>query len=236
MVEAHRVVLKYAARGAKQAQRADQKVRDTVRETARIAKRKTGEIQQWFQANRQALIALGAAMTGVMAGIISNSPALSAEMSQIRLAFSLIAMEIGQVLAPAFQFVGDLALDAADAFSNLPGPVKSAISWMVALAAVIFGGTGLLAALQAVWGFLSGTFIATIGSALVGALSTAWGWFTTLASGIAGSTAAVFAIAAAIGAAIGTFAVWILEITGVLDKIEVLGGWVGSLLDRKSVV
>jgi len=214
------VTIKYAARGAKAAQKADQNVRDSLQETAKTAREQSGTINRWMQRHQAAILGIAAATTGAMMAIVNNSPTLSAEMSTIRLGFSLLAMQIGQDLAPAFRFLGDLALDLAEAYRKIPDPVRTFISALVGLGLALGTVAGIAAGLQSLF---AGTFVATIGSSVAGALSTA---ASAVASFIAGSTA----LLGLIGAIIGIFAVWILEITGVLDFVGNLGSSLRSII------
>jgi hypothetical protein len=214
------VTIKYAARGAKAAQKADQQVRDSLQETAKTAREQSGTINRWMQRHQAAILGIAAATTGAMMAIVRASPTLSAEMSTIRLGFSLLAMQIGQDLAPAFRLLGDLALDLSEAYRSLPDPIRTAVSAFIGLALSIGTLLGIAAGLQSLF---AGTFVATIGSSVAGALSTA---ASAVASFIAGSTA----LLALIGAIIGIFVVWVLEITGVLDWVGNLGSGLRSLI------
>lgn len=151
MVTVSETVVRYAARGAKKVQRADRQVRDSINETAKTARKESGTIRQWMQQHKTALTAIAAATTGLMAGIISKSPTIQAELASVRIAFSLLAMEIGQSLQPAFRTIGDLALDVADWFGNLPQPVKDFTAAMIALTPVAIAAAAAIA--------LSGTAI-----------------------------------------------------------------------------
>jgi hypothetical protein len=214
------VTIKYAARGAKAAQKADKGVRDSIKETAKTAREESGTISRWMQRHRGAILAIAAATTGAMMAIVKASPTLSAEMATIRLGFSLLAMQIGQDLAPAFRWLGDLALDLADAYRDLPDPLRTFISAAIGLTLVLGTLAGVVVGLHSLF---AGTFVATLASSVAGALSTA---ASAVASFIAGSTA----LLALIGAIIGVFVVWILEITGVLDWIGGLGSAVRDIV------
>lgn len=207
------VTIKYAARGAKSARKADEKVRGSIKQTAKTARQETGTINRWMQRHKAALIGIGAAAAGAMAAIISNTPVLKAELAGVRLGFSLLAMQIGQDLAPAFEGAGNAALDLAEDYSNLPDAIRKPISAIIGFTLAIGTLAGLLAGLQMLF---SGTFVATLAGKAVGA--------------IVGSTVAVFAFAAAVGLIIGLIGVWILKVTGVLDWVGRLGSALGSIL------
>ena len=214
------VTIKYAARGAKAAQKADQNVRDSIQETAQTAREQSGTINRWMQRHQAAILGIAAATTGAMMAIIRASPTLSAEMSTIRLGFSLLAMQIGQDLAPAFRFLGDVALGLAESYRSLPAPVRTVISAFIGLSLALGTVAGIVAGLQTLF---TGTFIATLGGKVVAAISSAT---TSIGGFIAASTAA----AASVGAIIGIFGVWLLEITGILGFIGRLGSGLRNLI------
>lgn len=211
MATVSEVTIKYAARGAKQARKADERVRDTIQETADTARSETGTINRWMQRNRAALIGIGAAAAGAMAAVISSSPALQAELAGVRLGFSLLAMQIGEDLAPAFEGIGEAVLDLSEAYSELPDPVRKVISGFVGLTLV--GGV-LLGVLGA------------IGPPLARGAGYAAQFARWLGALVSGSTAA----AAAVGTLLGVIGVWVLEVTGVLDAVQNLGAWIRDLL------
>lgn len=234
MTTTSEIAIQYAARGAKQAQRADRQVRNSIKETAQTAREEAGTINRWMQRHQAALAGIGVAATAAMGAIIQNSPALSAELAMVRLGFSLLAMQIGRDLAPAMRKLGDLAMGLAKAYRELPDPIRKVVSGGIGLIGVlgtlasiagtvsfVLTGQALVPALQSLVSWL-GIGSVSVGS-LTGALSGAVGTITS-------STAAVVGIAAAVGAAIGTFGVWILHITGAIDMVNSLGKAVGSFL------
>jgi len=207
------VTIKYATRGAKAAQKADEGVRSSIKETAKTARQESGTISRWMQRHRAALIGIGAATAAAMGAIISNSPTLSAELSTVRLGFSLLAMQIGEDLAPALEGAGNLALDAADKYRDLPDPIRKTTSAIIGIGGVLGGLAVLLAGLETI---ISGTFVATLGSKALGAI---WGF-------ISGS----LAFAAAVGAILGLLGVWVLKVTGVLDMVKGLGEGIRNII------
>lgn len=220
MAQVSEVVLKYAANGAQKVERADQNVRDSVQETAQTARKEQGTVKRWMQQHKSALLAIGAATTAVMAAVIQASPALSSQLAEIRFGFSLLAMEIGQDVAPTTRGLADTVIQLSDAYGKLPDPVRSITSHLV-----FFGGllTALAVGAGALETVLSGTFVATLGGKAIGAIQAA-------GSAIAGSTTAIFGLAVAAGAALGVFGVWILKITGVLGAVRSMGSAVGSFV------
>lgn len=217
MATASEVAVRYSARGAKTVQRADRKVRESIQTTADTAREESGTISRWMQRHKSALLAIGATTTAVMAGIIRSSPALSAVLSEVRLGFSLLAQEIGQDVAPTMRGLGDLAIQAADAYGDLPDPVRNATSHLI-----VFGGAGVIAATA-----LGGITQLLTGQALIPALQSLATWLS------AGSVGAV-ALAAAVGLLIGLTITWGLEMLGVLDAVQDLGNWVGNRLPDRA--
>lgn len=225
MAQVSEVVLRYAAQGAQRAERADQNVRESIQETAQTARKETGTINRWMQRHQTALLAIGAATTAAMAAIISASPALSAQLAQIRLGFSLLAMTIGDDVAPATQGLADTAIELADAYDSIPQPIRSVISHLLFFGALLTTVAVAAAGLQTV---LGGTFVATIGSKVVGALGSLITW-------IAGSTTAVLGFAAVVGGLLGLLGVWILRVTGVLGMVRSLGQAIGGSVNPQIV-
>lgn len=170
-------------------------------------------INRWMQAHKTALIGIGAAAGGAMMAIIQNSPALSAELGEVRLGFSLLAMTIGQDLSPALNGIGETALDLADSYRELPDPVRTVISAFIGIVTVVGLLAGAAAALETI---ISGTLVASALSKLGGAL--------------AGIVSGSLAVAGAIGFLIGMIGVWILKVTGVLGFVNSLGSGLRSLI------
>jgi len=213
MATVSEVAVKYAARGAQRVQREDQGVRQSIQTTADVAREEQGTINRWMQRHQAALLAIGATTTAVMAGIISQSPALSAQLAEVRLGFSLLAMTIGRDVAPVLNGAGEAAVDLADAYESLPGPIRR-----VASIAIFFGGV-----LAMVAGGLGALSQVILGQSLAATIS-------NLGSTIAGSTTAMFSFAIAIGALIGGFVVWLGHVTGVMGAIRNLGSTIGNVI------
>jgi len=80
-------VFKYSTDGAAKAAKADEKVRDSVKETGKTAQQQSGSIDRWLTKNKRAIQALGAATAGAVGALLGMSPTLQAEMNGIRTAF-----------------------------------------------------------------------------------------------------------------------------------------------------
>lgn len=213
MATVSEVAVRYAARGAQRVQRADRNVRESIQTTADTARQEQGTINRWMQRHQAALLAIGATTTAVMAGIIRQSPALSAQLAEVRLGFSLLAMTIGRDVAPLMRGVGEAAVDLADAYESLPGPIRSVISVAIFFSGVIAAAAGALGALSQV----------ILGQSLGATLS-------SLAGSITASTTAAFAFALSIGALIGGFVVWLGHVTGVMGAIRNLGKTISQVV------
>lgn len=137
MVEVRAVTLRYAAIGAEAAARADRILRAQVLATGAIARSEAGAIRAWLVQHKIALVAMAGALALMFARIIHASPELEARMSGIRLAFSLMAMEIGEVLDPAFAIVEKAVTALSDWFSGLPGPIQAVVVALGAGAAAV---------------------------------------------------------------------------------------------------
>jgi len=214
------LVFKYTTDGAKAAQRADQKVRDSVRETGAVAEQEAGTVERWMTANKAAIQGLAAASLAAVGAIVSASPTMRAELSGVRTAFSLFADTVVRDVLPSTGSLAQGALNLAKAYRNIPDPIRTVISQIITFTALISGAALALGTLHSA---VQGTFIATLGAKAVAAIKTA---SSAIGSFIAGSTAA----AVALGAFIGVLGVGILEITGVLDAVRNLGQTIGNSL------
>jgi len=213
------LVFKYTTDGAKAAQRADQKVRDSVRETGRVAEQQSGAVERWLTANKQAIQSLAAASLAAVGAIVSASPTMRAELSGVRTAFSLLADTIVRDVLPKTGSLATAALDVAKAYRDIPPAVRGWTSALITVMPLVAGailGLGKLASV--IGGLVPSAF----------ALGKAFGVIQAAASGLAQFVAASTAATAAVGALIGVFGVWVLEVTGVLDAITSLGSSIRS--------
>lgn len=132
-----RMAIIYESQGAEEAEKKDTRVRQSLTKTAKRAKSGAVDTMRWMDANKTALIAIGTATAALLAGIIRASPTLSAELASVRMAFSMLAFEIGEVLAPAFILLEEWAWKLSDGFAALPKSVKVAIAVTIALTGVL---------------------------------------------------------------------------------------------------
>ena len=145
------VAVKFTAMGADKVQKSNERVKKSISSTAKTAKKEEKTISGWMQRHKTAMVGMGAAMAGVLYGITKASPSMSAALDSTRMAFSFLAMQIGEDTAPALEFVEDLAWSIADAYAELPDPVRKSISTItVALATLT---VALTAAKAAQWAF-----------------------------------------------------------------------------------
>lgn len=149
--EVSSVVLKYSQRGAKSVQRADENVRDSIQRTSRVAREESGTISRWMERHQTALTVIGLAMMGLLAGIVRATPTLNAYLDSIRLAFSLMAYEIGEQLAPEMETLTDEVWELYEAFSSLDDKTKRVIAQAIALSGAL---AGIAFSLRAVARFL----------------------------------------------------------------------------------
>lgn len=184
-----KLVIQYESKGAEKAEKADGKVRTSLKKTGKTAKKDETVVQRWMSAHKTALVAIGAAASGLLAGIIKSTPTLTAELGSIRLAFSMLAMEVGQLLVPAFIKMEEWSWKLSEGFANLSTPVKNAISAMVIVlfvsVALIVGIALLAAALTALGVSATVLAVVAIGVILVGALVWAYEKFGLLGAAVA---------------------------------------------------
>lgn len=221
------VQVKYSAVGADRAARKDRKVRESLEKTGKTARKEAGSVKRWMERHRRALAAIGTAALGMLAGIMSASPTLRAELAGVRLGFSLLAMTIGEDLSPAFEGASDLAIDAADAYRDLDPAVRKPISAVIGLTLATVGLMGVVAAAQTL---ISGTVVASFLQWAWGAL-TAIGptWSLTAAfGGLSATTLGVVAALTLLTLGVGLVA---SELLGITDVTPIVGGQLGAMGD-----
>lgn len=221
------VTVKYSAVGADRAARKDRKVRESLRRTGKAARKEAGSVNRWMERHKQALAAIGAAAAGLLAGILTQSPLIRAELAGVRMGFSLLAMTVGNDLAPAFEGATELALGAADAYADLDPAIRKPISAVIGLTVVTLGLLGGLAAAQTlisgtvVASFLSWAWSSLTAASATGALTAAFGGLSAVTLGlVAGMT--LLAIGAGVLSA---------ELLGITDVTPIVGGQFGALGD-----
>jgi len=127
VVQLGSLVMRYAAEGYQEVIRADRQVRDNVSKTARHAQRDEAKTKGWLQRHKTALLAITGAISGAMYTITKNSPSMSAAIGEIRLAFSMFFMDVGERAAPFFDNLADLTWKLLDKWENLPEYLKDII-------------------------------------------------------------------------------------------------------------
>ncbi len=212
MVTVSEVAIVYSSSGADRLIRDEDRVDKAISKTAKNAEKNEKKTKRWMERHKTALTAIGVAVAGAMAGVIAASPSLQAALSGVYLEFSMLAMDIGERWAPAFEWLEGIAGDIGEAWDKLPEPIKNFISYGL-LATLVIGTiagavTGLIRLLGGLAGLLSGGL----------GLTTAAGGLTLLG-------AAVTIVA---GALLGGFVVWGLWKLGVLQAVEDAGAWFGQ--------
>lgn len=149
-----KLVIQYEAQGAERAEKADGKVRKSLKKTGKTAKKEETVIERWMKAHKTALTVIAAASAGLLLFLLKSSPTISAELSSIRLAFSLLAMMIMDTVAPIFIALEGYTWKLVEAYEGLSPPVKAAVNAMVifiatlaAITIVAIAVVGILAAL-----------------------------------------------------------------------------------------
>jgi hypothetical protein len=121
------LVMRYAAEGHQEVIRADKRVRDSLSETARNAKRDEGVTKGWMQRHMTALLAVAGTIGAAMYTIARESPSMSAAIGEIRLAFSLFFMDVGERAAPFFEDLAGKAWWLLKEWEKLPDSMKDAL-------------------------------------------------------------------------------------------------------------
>jgi hypothetical protein len=127
MVQLGSLVMRYAAEGYQNVIRADKQVRDNVSKTARHAQRDEAKTKNWLQRHKTALLGITGALSGAMYTITKNSPSMSAAIGEIRLAFSMFFMDVGERAAPFFDDLAEATWGLLDEWEKLPGWLKDII-------------------------------------------------------------------------------------------------------------
>ena len=214
MVTVSETVIRFMSLGADKVVRDEDRVDKAISKTARNAEKNEKKIGRWMERHKTALTAIGVAVAGAMAGVIAASPSLQAALSGVYLEFSMLAMDIGERWAPAFEWLEGIAGDIGEAWDRLPEPIKNFISY--GLLAVLVIGTIAGAVAGLTW--LLGPLTAALGG-LTGLLSGGLG-LTTAAGGLTILGAAVGLVT---GLVLGGIIVWGLWKTGVLKALEEAG-------------
>lgn len=216
MVTVSETVIRFMSLGADRLIRDEERVDKAISKTAKNAEKNEKKTKRWMERHKTALTAIGVATAGAMAGVIAASPSLRAALSGVYLEFSMLAMDIGERWAPAFEWLEGIAGDLTEAWDKLPEPLKDVIAYG------LLASLGLMAVAGAVAGltWLLGPLTAALGAnGLAGLLSGGLG-LTTAAGGLTVLGAAVSLVT---GLVLGGIIVWGLWKTGVLKALEDAG-------------
>lgn len=153
-MSAQEIIFRYNTEGASDAQRADQKVQEQVKETAQTAQQESGAVERWMTANRAAITGVAAATLGAATAIISSSSRMRAELSGITSVFGLFADTVIADVLPASGSLTQAALNVVMAYRQLSPQVSQLISAL---------GVGLTGAAAAVVAGLSAIPAAILG-------------------------------------------------------------------------
>ncbi|MDI6720383.1 MAG: hypothetical protein QMD46_12305 [Methanomicrobiales archaeon] len=222
MVVISELIARYAAQGYQQVVDAENRVRKAISETARTAAKDEGTTKRWMERHKSALQSIGLAAAGAMAAIIALSPDLRAALGETYLWFSMLAMEIGETWAPAFDWLAEKAEALYEWFDSLPEPVQDVIAWGALLVLGLLAIAGAAATAAWILPILSGGFGLLGGSFLVakfGALAALLG-MSTLALGLS-----ILA-----GLVLGGIVVWGLWKLGIIQAVEDAGAAFGRWL------
>lgn len=207
MVTVSETTIRFMSIGADKVVRDEDRVDKAISKTAKNAEKNEKKIGRWMERHKTALTAIGVAVAGAMAGVIAASPSLQAALSGVYLEFSMLAMDIGERWAPAFEWLEGIAGDIGEAWDNLPEPIKNFISYGLLAFLVIGTIAGAVAGLNWLLGGLAGLLTGGLG------LTTAAGGLSLLGA----------AFGLVTGLVLGGIIVWGLWKTGVLKALEEAG-------------
>jgi hypothetical protein len=221
VVTVSETVIRFMSLGADKVVRDEDRVDKAISKTAKNAEKNEKKTKRWMERHKTALTAIGVAAAGAMAGVIAASPSLQAALSGVYLEFSMLAMDIGERWAPAFEYLEGIAGDIVEAWDKLPEPLKDVISYGLLVALGFLAISGAAAGL--LW--LLGPLTSALGvNGLAGLFSGGLG-LTTAAGGL---TILGTALSVLSGIVLGALGVWLLWKTGVLKAIEEAGARVGQ--------
>jgi len=229
VVTVSETVIRFMSIGADKVVRDEDRVDKAISKTAKNAEKNEKKTKRWMERHKTALTTIGVAAAGAMAGVIAASPSLQAALSGVYLEFSMLAMDIGERWAPAFEYLEGIAGGIVEAWDKLPGPLKDVIAYG------LLAGLGILALAGAVAGLtlLLGPLTAALGTeGLAGLLAGGLG-LTTAAGGLTLLGAAVGVLG---GLVLGGIVVWLLWKSGVLKAVEEAGARVGQFAYNAGVV
>lgn len=229
MVTVSETAIRFMSIGADKVVRDEDRVDKAISKTAKNAEKNEKKTKRWMERHKTALTTIGVAAAGAMAGVIAASPSLQAALSGVYLEFSMLAMDIGERWAPAFEYLEGIAGDIVEAWDELPGPLKDVIAYG------LLAGLGILVLVGAVAGltWLLGPLTAALGTGgLAGLLAGGLG-LTTAAGGLTLLGAAVGVLG---GLVLGGIVVWLLWKSGVLKAVEEAGARVGQFAYNAGVV
>ena len=243
MTTVSKIAVEYAARGAKGAQRADRNVRSSIRETAKTARSETGTINRWMERHQSAIRSIGMVTAAMMGAILAASPRMRAELAGVRTAFSLFADTVVDDVLPSTGTLSGAALSLAQAYRDLPDPIRRVISTLVAVIGFLAMATVAFKTLAFVFGPLIAGFKALIGviggaaaikGALVVAAKLVTGAVAALAAAVGLPVAAVVALIAVVVALVAIFVTDFMGIrSAVVDVIsdagKALWGFLGTI-------
>lgn len=200
MVTVSETTIRFMSIGADKVVRDEDRVDKAISKTAKNAEKNEKKIGRWMERHKTALTAIGLAAAGAMAAVVAASPSLQAALNGVYLEFSMLAMDIGERWAPAFEYLEGIAGDIVEAWDKIPEPLKDVIANGLLAGLVILA---LNAALGGLTGLLSGGL----------GLTTAAGGLTILGAAVSLVTSLV----------LGGIIVWGLWKTGVLKALEDAG-------------
>lgn len=171
MVYKRTIETEFISTGADKIIKDQERVGASFNKAGRSADTGAASVNNWVQRHTVALTLMAAAGAAVMGGIIKSSPLLSAALASTRLAFSLLAGEIGDNVEPMFALLEEASWQLLAAWDGLSPGTQQVISYFIVLGATSLILTAALAGVIAIVVTLGVTLV--IAAAIIGSIAVA---------------------------------------------------------------
>ena len=141
------IATRFYSTGAEKLINDHKRVAATMGSSGRAIARHATQAKEWLQRNKTVLLAMAAAAGAALWGILKQSPLVNASITSMRIAFSLLAMEIGDRVSPVIDAATDFVWRLYDAWEGLNPVMKDVISYVILIGGVFAVAVGAVAGL-----------------------------------------------------------------------------------------